>query len=215
VLHSRDWSSGVIGIVASKLIDAYNRPVILLEEGEDLLHGSARSIEAFDLYNALNECAESLETFGGHKMAAGLSLKKDNLEDFLKRLEFICSQVLDDEALLPSMSVDSRVSFEEVNSQLLEIVKKFAPHGAGNPMPIFTTTELLVKTVDLVGANKSHLKMRVQDKNGYSFQTIGFGMGSINLRPGQIVDLAFKLHENEWNGKKSLELMVVDICIKD
>ncbi|HBG81440.1 TPA: single-stranded-DNA-specific exonuclease RecJ [candidate division CPR2 bacterium] len=215
ILSSKEWSSGVIGIVASKIIESYSRPVILLQETDDLLHGSARSIEEMDLYQALKQCEQHLTNFGGHKGAAGLSLKKNKLKDLTLSLEEIGIKILDLESLLPSIDIETLVSFSEINDSLFETLRKLAPHGAGNPVPVFATKDILVISANAVGAEKKHLKLRLSDLDGYSFEAIGFGMGDLLLTPGSKVDLVYRLHENVWNGKKSLELIVLDLCIQD
>lgn len=214
VLASKKWSSGIIGIVASKITNDYFRPTILLEEHESLLRGSARSIEGLDLYDFLKDCDELLENFGGHKMAAGLSMKKDLLEVFSNKIEELAKRKLSDDNFIPSIFVDANIGFEQIQSELWEGIQSLAPFGSGNPIPLFASYNLLVKSVRLVGTDSRHVKFSLQDKEGHMFDGIGFDKADHNLNPGQMIDVCYKLHENNWNGKKSLELMVVDLCIR-
>ncbi|KKQ94335.1 MAG: single-stranded-DNA-specific exonuclease, single-stranded-DNA-specific exonuclease [candidate division CPR2 bacterium GW2011_GWC1_39_9] len=214
VLHSPLWSSGIIGIVASKIVEAYARPVILLEENGEVLHGSGRSIATVDLYKILSKLESHFINFGGHKMAAGVTLNKSNYENFLEQLHEISSQLIDSDDLVNLVRIEVRINFSQIDYSLLETIDKFKPFGNGNQAPIFMTEKLLVKYFDLVGKNKNHIKLLLVDESGSSFNAIGFGMGDVEIAPGSIVDIAYKLHLNEWNNKKNIDLVIEDICIK-
>jgi len=214
VLHSPLWSSGIIGIVASKIVEAYARPVILLEENGDVFHGSGRSIATVDLYKILSKLESHFVNFGGHKMAAGVTINKANYENFLEQLHKICSQSINNEDLVNLVKIEAQINFNQIDYSLLKTIDKFKPFGNENPAPIFMTEKLFVKYFDLVGKNKNHIKLSLVDESGLSFHAIGFGMGDVEISSGDVVDIAYKLHLNEWNNMKNIDLVIEDICVK-
>jgi len=215
VLHSENWHPGVLGIVASRVVEEYYRPTVLIsfdEAGEG--KGSARSISNFHLYNALKKCSGCLEVFGGHKHAAGLQLRKEDLEEFVEAFDKVAHEMLTPEDLVPEISVDLEVDLIQADDKLLESIEKFRPYGPGNPKPVLVSTGLsVVGYPKIVGNN--HLKMRVR-KDGKQIDVIGFGMADklkeINTAREK-VNIAFVLEENIWNNMRQLQANLRDIKV--
>jgi single-stranded-DNA-specific exonuclease len=215
VLHSENWHPGVLGIVASRVVEEYYRPTVLIsfdETGEG--KGSARSISNFHIYNALQKCSGCLEVFGGHKHAAGLQLRKEALEEFVETFDKVAHEMLTPEDLVPEISVDLEVDLIQADDKLLESIEKFRPYGPGNPKPVLVSTGLsVVGYPKIVGNN--HLKMRVR-KDGKQIDVIGFGMADklkeINTAREK-VNIAFVLEENIWNNMRQLQANLRDIKV--
>jgi len=214
VVFSEKWHRGVVGIVASRLIEAYYKPTIVLAEKDGLFTGSARSVHDFDLYGAISKCSHLCEKFGGHKYAAGLSIKKENLQAFIEAFEAAVSQTIADDQLSPKIDVDMEIDINDVDEKLFRIIKQFAPFGPRNLSPRFISRGVIDDGyAKKLGANKSHLRINVKTVNG-SIAGIGFGMADDffeKIKPHQKFDICFSIEENEWNGKKRLQLMLVDI----
>ncbi len=214
VVFNPEWHKGVIGIVASRLIENHYRPTIVFTESNGILAGSARSVQGFDIYTALSACDDILEQFGGHKYAAGMTLKPERLNDFKLRFESVVADSILSDQKIPSLAIDAQLSFSDINQRLYKILKRFAPHGPGNLAPIFQTDNLRDCGSRLVGKDKSHLKLKVMDpSSGKELAGIAFGMSEklALLQSGEAVSLAYHLVENSFNGFTSLELMVKDI----
>ena len=217
VLHSENWHPGVLGIVASRIVEEYYRPTVLIsfdETGEG--KGSARSIANFHLHNALLRCTKHLDVFGGHKYAAGLQLQRENLEGFIECFDEAAHEMLEPQDLVPEISVDLEIDLSQANQQLLEGLQGFRPYGPGNPRPVLVASDLsVVGYPKIVGSN--HLKMRVR-KNGYQLEAIGFGMADklkeINTAREK-VSIAFVLEENIWNNMRQLQANLKDIKVSD
>lgn len=209
VLASGAWHPGVIGIVASRMVDTFHRPTVLiaLQEGEG--RGSARSIPGFHLYDALDACAEHLLKFGGHRYAAGLSLDESNLERFIDRFEEVSAGLLSPDDLVPVLRVDAELAPREVTAELVDAVSSLEPFGPGNPEPLFILSGAEIMEQRPVGDN--HLKMRLS-KGGRIFDAIGFNLAEKGRLSGA-VDIVFSLGWNEWNGRKSLQLTLKDIRV--
>jgi len=214
VLAARGWHQGVIGIVASRLVERYHRPTVMISIDGDEGKGSARSIPNFHLYDALSECSDLLIRFGGHKYAAGLSIKIENIEEFRRRFNAVTSKVLTDDDLLPRMFMDAEIEFNEINERLIEVINMFAPFGPHNMKPVFFTRNVeLYGNPYIVGNN--HLKMKVQ-KDGIIFDCIGFGLGGyLNqlLRRPLRLDIAYVVEINEWNGMRHIQLRIKDLRV--
>jgi len=216
VLFNPDWHKGVIGIVASRLIETYYRPTIILTQTDNLITGSARSIKDFDVYDALDACSNLLEHFGGHKYAAGLSLRKERLEEFCKRFEEIASKFITEEMLTPEVEVDDELNFSDINSKFLRILKQFAPFGPGNMSPVFRTNGIVkANTARIVG--KNHLKLDVvhPEIQGGPYPAIAFQQGEYlsAIEKGLAFDICYHVEENEWNGNKEIQLNIKEIRI--
>jgi single-stranded-DNA-specific exonuclease len=215
VLASDSWHPGVIGIVASRLVERFHRPTIMISIDGEEGKGSARSIPGFHLTEALKCCEPHLLRYGGHKYAAGLSIARSEIETFRRKINEVSSRLLSDEDLIPRLEVDAEVVLTEVNDHLVETLELFAPFGPANSRPVFVTRGLeLAGLPALVGNN--HIKFRVRQGN-LMHEAIGFGMGSWLPRLAAVaersgfVDLAYTLDFNEWNGQKKIQLHLKDI----
>lgn len=214
ILYKESWHLGVVGIVASRLVDAYHRPAILLSNVDGMLKGSARSIEGFNIYNAISECSEWLEEFGGHAFAAGLSLKPEKLEPFRQHLNEVVANSLAKQEKTPQLKVDYSLDLCDINKRLWKLLSQFRPFGPKNLKPVFISENINVVGIPTI-VGKGHLKMKLQQPGSGIFDSIGFNMheylpqvrnsGENNMK------IAFNLEENYWNGKKSLQLKLLDI----
>lgn len=211
VLYREGWHHGVIGIVASKLKERYWVPVVLIAVNDGLGKASARSLEGFDMYSALAQCADLLESFGGHTMAAGLTINPENLEAFEERFLELTASLVDDEMMQPRVHIEAEIEFADVNLQLMETLRRLAPYGPGNMRPVFATRGLQpTGHPRIVGGN--HLKFKLKQGRRV-LDAIGFGMAESfeTLVGGHLVDCAYVLTENEWQGRKTIQLEVKDL----
>ena len=215
VVFNPDWHKGVVGIVASRLIESHYRPTIVLTENNGKLVGSARSVNGFDVYDAIDACSEYVEQFGGHKYAAGLTLKKENLESFTAKFESVVAETIKDEMLIPQVSIDALLNLADIDHKLYRILRQMAPFGPGNMSPVFMSKQLVDRGYGRkIGQDKTHLKLSVTNANQSQFlDCIGFGMADKFelIKDGQKFDIAYALEENEWNGKVNLQLRLKDI----
>ncbi|CAI8325412.1 MAG: Single-stranded-DNA-specific exonuclease RecJ [Cryomorphaceae bacterium] len=213
VVHSENWHKGVVGIVASRLIETHYKPTIVLAEKDGLLTGSARSVHDFDLYSAVAKCEHLCEKFGGHKYAAGLSIKKENLPQFIDAFEKVVSESIDEDQLTPKINIDMVIDINDADDKLYRIIKQFAPFGPKNLPPIFVSKGVIDNGYGKqVGEDKTHLRINAKRNKG-TIAGIGFGMGDYFeiIKDDQSFDVCYSIDENEWNGKKSLQLRVRDI----
>ncbi len=212
VLHQRGWHPGVIGIVASRVVEKYYRPTVLISVENGIGKGSARSIEGFDLHDALKGCEDLLMAYGGHKYAAGLSIQEENIPAFIQRFEEIAAQRLQSEQLVPKLTIDAEITLAEIDAMFLKLLRYFAPFGPHNMRPVFVSKNLqVVGTPTMVGSN--HLKFKVRQFDQV-FDVIGFGMAELSyrVRAGESkLDLAYVIEENEWMGRKGIQLRAKDI----
>ena len=214
VVYHEDWHKGVIGIVASRLIETYYRPTLVFTKSGDKLAASARSVSGFDVYNALESCSEHIEQFGGHKYAAGLTLKEENYEAFKQAFEDEVSKTIDKSLLTPEIKVDLNIDLHHVNDKLWRIIRQFAPFGPGNMTPIFMTENLKDTGYGkYVGEDDKHLRITVTQPGADKIVCIGFGLGDkydiiSNRKPFKAV---YSIDENHWNGSVSLQLKLRDI----
>ena len=214
VVFSPDWHKGVIGIVASRLIEKHYRPTIVFTESNGVLAGSARSVSGFDIYSALSACEDILEQFGGHKYAAGMTLRPERLTDFKERFENVVAGSIGEDQKSPSLEIDTRLTISEINYKFYRILRQFAPFGPGNLAPLFQSDQLLDQGSKLVGSDKSHLKVSLlEPSSGKTIRGIGFGLADKIklLKSGEAVSVVYHIEENEFNGYRNLELMVKDI----
>lgn len=215
VVYQENWHKGVIGIVASRLIETYYRPTLVFTKSGDKLAASARSVRGFDVYNALQACEEFIEQFGGHKYAAGLTLKEENYEAFKNKFEEVVSQTCDAKLLIPEITIESELELDQITPKLYRIIKQFAPFGPGNMRPIFMTKNLVDNgSGKRVGADQTHLKIAVsQNGRGNQIGGIGFNQGDKYdlITDHKPFSAAYAIDENEWNNKVSLQLMVKDL----
>lgn len=214
VVFQEDWHKGVIGIVASRLMETYYRPTLVFTKSGDKLAASARSVKGFDVYNALEGCSDCIEQFGGHKYAAGLTLLEEQYEVFKSKFEEVVKETIDPVLLTPEITVDAVIELKEITPKLLRILKQFAPFGPGNMSPVFMAENLTDtgygKTVGQEGA---HLKLSVTQNDSYKINAIGFNLGhKLPLVTGRKpFNAVFSIDENEWQGNVSLQLKLKDI----
>lgn len=216
VVYSSSWHKGVIGIVASRLIDTYYRPTIVFTDSGDYLAASARSVKNFDIYQALEKCSEHLIQFGGHMYAAGLTIKKENLEAFRQKFEEVVASTIEETDLIPEIEIDTKIQFSEITDKFLRILKQFEPFGPGNPSPCFLTKEVFdTGYAKLAGARGEHLKVSFKQRRnpGYKFSAIGFNLGAQyeNVKDKQHVDIIYSIEENNWRNKTTIQLQIKDL----
>jgi single-stranded-DNA-specific exonuclease len=218
VLHDPDWHLGVIGIVASRLVDQYCRPAVMLSTVDGKIKGSARSIRGFNIYNALKECEDLLIQFGGHEFAAGLTMEEGNFEAFRTRFNEIVKLRLCDEDFRPELIIDAAVSLSDINDRFWKILNQFEPYGPNNLKPIFVS-----KGLRIIGhpmkVGKDHLKLRLSQnvKDAPVFDAIGFNLGRyyddvVQSKAGDL-QIAFTIDENTWHGKTTLQIQIKDIKV--
>ena len=214
VVYQENWHKGVIGIVASRLVENYYRPTIVFTKSGEKLAASARSIKGFDIYNALEACAEHLDQFGGHMYAAGMTLSEENYENFKNAFENEVSKTIHPDVLTPEILYDAEIELSEINPKLIRVLKQFEPFGPENMTPLFLAKGLkdsgFAKTL---GAEDEHLKTYVKQGHSDSFGAIGFGLGK---KLDEVIhkkkfDAIFSLEENEWKDTVTLQLQFRDI----
>jgi single-stranded-DNA-specific exonuclease len=204
----------VIGIVASRLIETYYRPTVVLTESEGLLSGSVRSVRGFDVYKALESCEEFMVQFGGHKYAAGLTLKPEQLDGFREAIEVYVRENILPEQRIPSLTYDMVLGFQEINHKLLRILSQMGPFGPKNMRPVFVTHNCKdFGGTRLVGKSQEHIKLEITDSSGIKIQGIAFGMGVhlITIKNQIPFSVLYTLEENQYNGIISLQLKVKDL----
>ncbi len=216
VLFNPRWHKGVIGIVASRLIDTWYRPTVILTESNGFATGSARSVFGFDLYQAVDACSDLLENFGGHKYAAGLTLKVENISKFQKRFEEIVSQTITPEQMIPVVEIDTEISLNDIDMKFFRILKQFEPFGPENMAPVFLTENVVDNgTGKVVGTTGDHLKLNlIQEADPYKvYPAIAFQMGNLykKIDQGQAFDICYSIDENEFMGRTNLQLNIKDI----
>jgi single-stranded-DNA-specific exonuclease len=230
VLYDEDWHLGVIGIVASSIVERFHKPTIMLTHNGDAVKGSARSIEGVNIYDALSECEDVLTQFGGHDHAAGMSLPVDNIDAFRDRFDAAVGERVTPEILTPSIKVDAEIDLHAigtVDDRFWAVLQQFGPFGPANARPVFHATNLAVAgTPRTVGSDGSHLKFEVRPRESQAdrpptFDVIGFGMGEklsvleTSQKTDAPVELLFSLEENTWNGRTTLQFKARDLRLED
>jgi len=220
VIFNENWHKGVIGIVASRLTDYYYRPTIVLTRANDLITGSARSIKNFDIYDAIDHCSDLLEHFGGHKYAAGLSMRPENVEEFRRRFEAYIREHLSPEDLVPELEVDLKIQFRDITSKFMRILTQFAPFGPGNTAPVFWSDNIVDAGGSRPVGGHKHLKLTVRqqgDDERNVFSGIAFQKGDLfsRIHSGEPFSICYNLEYNYWQGKTTLQLNVKDIKFKE
>ena len=214
VVYQENWHKGVIGIVASRLVENYYRPTIVFTKSGEKLAASARSVKGFDIYNALEACAEHLDQFGGHMYAAGMTLSEENYENFKNAFENEVSKTIHPDVLTPEILYDAEIELSEINPKLIRVLKQFEPFGPENMTPLFLAKGLsdsgYAKTL---GSEDEHLKAYIKQGHSTSFGAIGFGLGKKLDRVAhkKKFDAIFSLEENEWKDMVTLQLQLRDI----
>jgi single-stranded-DNA-specific exonuclease len=226
VLYYEDWHKGVIGIVASRVIETYYRPTIMLTGANGKITGSARSVKDYDVYEAIEKCSGLLEQFGGHKYAAGLTMKIENLDAFIEKFETVVSENITDEILTPKIEIDAEIFLENIYQKgentneipkFYRVLKQMGPFGPGNMSPVFVVNNLKDAGYSKI-VGESHLKLYVSPANNPELKLNGIAFGLGHLLPEiqkKTFNLAFSFEENFWNDKSSLQLAVKDIKIND
>lgn len=212
VLEQAGWHPGVIGIVASRIVERYYRPTVMITLDEGVGKGSARSIPGFDIYSSLKACEDLLIEFGGHKYAAGLTIKEEKIPEFRERMIEVAREQLTEDLLSPKLRVEGEMRLNDITPQMYRFLKCFAPFGPQNMRPIFVTRNLkVIGETQIVGNN--HLKLKVR-QDGMTIDAIGFNLGDLNYRvaPGENnLDIAYVIEENDYLGRKTIQLRLKDL----
>jgi len=216
VLYNPTWKKGVIGIVASRLIETYYRPTVILTESNGFATGSARSVQGYDLYQAIESCSDLLESFGGHMFAAGLTLKKENIRPFMDRFELYVNGTITEEQLIPRIFIDTELSFSEISEVFFKTISQFQPFGPENMSPVFVSRNVFDTGLGrMVGSSGEHLKLNLcQESSGQkSFSSIAFSQADHfdYIKRGNPFDICYSLEMNEFRGNKNLQLNIRDI----
>lgn len=218
VITGEGWNAGVIGIVASRLVDRFYRPTIVLSEDHEkgVAKGSARSIAGFDLFANLSTCREILPHFGGHPMAAGMTLKLEDVAELRERLNQLAKEVLSDEDFIPVTSIDVSCKVEDVTIEAIEQLQLMAPFGMNNPKPKVAIAPSAIQSIRKIGADQTHMKLVIED-NGQALDAIGFGFGYLyeDISPLAEISLMGELNINEWNNIRKPQLMIEDMAVND
>ncbi|MCX6330882.1 MAG: single-stranded-DNA-specific exonuclease RecJ [Bacteroidia bacterium] len=216
VLYNPAWKKGVIGIVASRLIETYYRPTVILTESNGFATGSARSVQGYDLYQAIEACSDLLESFGGHMFAAGLTLKKENIQPFIERFEQYVNSTITEDQLLPRVFIDTELSFSEINEEFFRVMSQFQPFGPENMSPIFISRNVFdTGTGRMVGSSGEHLKLDLcqETETMKSLPAIAFNLANNfeYIKKGSPFDICYSIEMNEFRGNKNLQLNIRDI----
>ena len=216
VVYNPRWSKGIVGIVASRLVEAYYKPTVVLTKSNGFVTGSARSIAGFDLYEAIESCADLLENFGGHVYAAGLTLKEENLEEFARRIDNFIAGKITAEMLVPVVDIDARLDFSQITPKFFRILKQFQPFGPGNGNPVFMTENVYdAGNGRKVGAGGIHLKLDlIQESQPYhQIAAIAFNMAEYYeyIKSGNPLDVCYSIVENYYRGNSTIQLRVKDL----
>jgi single-stranded-DNA-specific exonuclease len=216
VLFNPSWKKGVIGIVASRLIETYYRPTVILTESNGFATGSARSVQGYDLYQAIEACSDLLESFGGHMFAAGLTLKKENIKPFIERFEQYVNSTITEDQMMPRVFIDTELSFSEINDEFFQVMSQFQPFGPENMSPIFVSRNVFdTGTGRMVGSSGEHLKLDLCQEAGAmkSIPAIAFSQADHfeYIKGGNPFDICYSLEMNEFRGSRNLQLNIRDI----
>lgn len=214
VVYNKDWHKGVVGIVASRLIETHYRPTLVFTKSGDKLAASARSVKGFDVYNALEACKEHIEQFGGHKYAAGLTLKEEQYPAFKAKFEAVVSETIDKLLLTPEITIDTEINLADITPKFHRVLKQIAPFGPGNMTPIFITQELKDTGYGkCIGEDDKHIRATVTQNGNPKITSIGFNLGNklSYIQNKNPFKAAYSIDENHWNGKVTLQLKLRDI----
>lgn len=212
VLYQEHWHKGVVGIVASRLIDHFYRPTIVLTKSNDKVSGSARSVTGFNIYDAIHECRDLLENYGGHFYAAGMTMAPNNVDAFISRFEEVVSESITPDLLVPEIEIDAELKLTDITQSFYNILKQYAPFGPANMRPVFMTRHVF----DYKGYSKvvkdMHIKFCVHQHGGFVMDGIGFGMvDKFDIVTSGPFDIVYTIHENEYRGNVNLQMRVIDI----
>lgn len=220
IVYNPDWHKGVVGIVASRLVENFYRPTVVFTRSNGFVTGSARSVHGFDIYAAIESCSDLLENFGGHIYAAGLTLKEEKLPEFCRRMDEKVGSTIIPQQLTPVIDVDSKLDFEQMNPKFLRILKLFQPFGPGNAAPVFLTERVYDNgSIRKVGAEGGHLKLELlQESFAYGTKSaIAFNMPEFYdyIKGGNPIDICYSIVENYYRGNSSTQLRIKDIRERD
>jgi len=212
VLYKPDWHKGVIGIVASRLMQRFYRPTVILTRSNDMVTGSARSVKNYNIYEAISSCSDLIDQFGGHKYAAGLSIDPKNVQQFITQFEAYVDETITDEQLVPEIIIDADIRLRDITEQFFNILKQFAPFGPHNMRPVFRATKVYdTGHSGIVG--ETHLRLSIKQKDSFSVKGIGYGMAHLFeiIESGQPFDICFTIEENHYRNQTSLQLNLKDL----
>ena len=220
IVYGPEWNKGVVGIVASRLVEAYYKPAFVLTKSNGFVTGSARSVRGFDLYEAISSCADLLENYGGHIYAAGLTLREENLPEFVRRIDKYVGEHISDEMATPIVDVDSEINFSQITPKFFRILKQFQPFGPGNSAPVFLTKNVYDDgNGRKVGPGGQHLKLElIQESQPYhQISAIAFNMASLfeHIRNGNPIDICYSVVENYYRGNSTIQLSIKDMRERD
>ncbi|MBI3282601.1 single-stranded-DNA-specific exonuclease RecJ [Candidatus Curtissbacteria bacterium] len=212
IVSHKDWHEGVIGLVASRLVESYNRPMVAIAVGSEFSKGSARSIPGFNIVEAIRFSSEFIIDGGGHPMAAGFTIRTKHIELFRQNLEKYAQKTITDDILERIINIECELAPQDITAENLKIIKSFEPYGVGNQPPSFLTRNMLVEDVRAVGAESQHLKLQVG-----GFPAIGFNLGRDRaaIRPGYPIDLVYTIEEDNFNGSSNLQLKIRDLALRN
>ena len=220
VVYKPEWPKDIVVIVASRLAEEYYKPTIVLSKANNLISGSARSVQNFDIYKAIDSCRDLLENFGGHMYAAGLSMREENLEAFMERFESDVSANIKEDQLQPQIDIDAEIRFADITPKFIRILKRFAPFGPGNMKPVFCTRNVrdYEDHSKLVGRDQEHLKLELVDNSSETIMNgIAVRMKDYikHLKALEPLDICYTLEDNTFNGNTTTQLMIRDIKTKE
>jgi len=212
VLYKEDWHKGVIGIVASRLMQRFYRPTVILTNSNGMVTGSARSVKNFNIYEAISSCSDLIEQFGGHKYAAGLTIDPKNVNQFINRFEDIVDTTITDDQLIPEISIDSNIRLRHIAEAFYDILRQFAPFGPANMKPIFRAIEVVDTGHSSIVGN-SHLRLSIKQPDSFSVKAIAYGMADMYdmVQSGEPFDICFTIEENYYRNQSSLQLNIKDL----
>ena len=212
VIRGEAWHKGVIGIVASRMVEQFYKPTIVFSQNDGMLTGSARSVKNFDIHEAITECSQWVEQFGGHKYAAGLSIKAENFDAFSEQFESVVVRDIEEASLLPEVEYDLDISLQALTPKFLDLINQMSPFGPGNPLPIFHSKELRSNNSPRVLKDR-HLKLQISQNSRHYFDGIGFGLSEHLpiVSNGEIFDACYCIEENDFNGQVKLQLRLKDL----
>ncbi len=216
--ESSHWPVGLLGLVAGKITEEFQKPTLIMQRQKEELVGSLRSIPEVNIIEKLEKCRDLLIKFGGHPQAAGISIKPENLKKFSQKMTQLIEEELSEKEVVINIDVDLEIKITDINWELVTNLKKMEPFGVGNPEPILVARNLIIEEVNKVGISKKHLKLLLRANNNPKIlETIGFSLASRfpNLKKSDKIDIAFNLQEDEWNGQKKIQLNLLDIKLKE
>lgn len=213
IAHHPSYAEGIVGLVAGKLMGEYYRPTIVISEMDPISKGSARSIQGFNITDAIISAKAYLRSHGGHPMAAGFSIEQEKIPDFKEQLLKYAENNLKKDYLTPELKIDFDLPAGKINNETLDLLKTFEPFGIGNPEAAFLTKDLEVLEKRKLGKEGKHLRMILRSPDNFSFHSIGFGMGDENVDTGDKIEIVYNLHEDNWNKNNRLELKIKDFRV--